>query len=1072
MKKTMFTLFLLVLGFAISYGQRNISGMVTDEKSEPLAGASILIKGTTDGTVTDLDGKFSLRVPSNNSVLVVSYTGYVTKEYTLDGVSNTVAVTLETDKRLLDEVVVTAYGLERKRNELSVSAQKVSGDEVNVVRNNDFVNALAGKVAGLDIRSNNTMGASTNVVLRGYKSITGNNQALFVIDGVPASNATLTSSSTQQGREGFDYGSSAADINPLDIESITVLKGAAAALYGSRGANGVVVITTKKGRKESFDVTLNSGFSWGKIDNSTFITQQDKYGAGYGPDFYTYSGNPGFLGSDILTPGVEEPFVPFTEDGSYGAAFDPNFLVYDWRSVDPNPNNPYYKKKTPWVAAKNPVSKFYETGFSSNQGINIAGGGKTSTFKIGYNRNDEKGVMPNSSLYKNMFNIGGSLEPNSKFKISSNINFTNEAATGRQGIGYGNRNPNTSFRQWYQTNVDILDLKEAYDRQGTNATWNWADVTGESPIYWDNPYFARYKNYTTDSRNRYFGNITAQYTVLPGLSLVGRAGADLSFDQQEERNNKASVDLGLYNIYNRSYKEYNYDFFANYNKNLSEMISLDVTAGTNVRRSYLYSIFSTTNTDLVVDGLYSISNSKGTPVPPSESYVPIGVDGLFATATIGFNKYLFVDGTFRRDRSTTLPEANNTYFYPSVSAGFVFSEILKQDWLDYGKLRLSYTEVGNDAPALSIYDVYDKPTAFGSVPFFSLPSRKNNADLKPERTKSTEVGLDFTLFKSRIGLELTYYDATTFDQIIPIQVTGASGYTSKFINSGSVNNKGIEAILNVTPVRTKDLSWTLTFNFAKNKNEVVELYDKNTKEIVIATFQSGVSLVARPGLPYGVLVGRGFVYTNGQKTVRDDGYYMSKSAQVIGNVTPDWFGGIGSTLSWKNISFNFLISAKFGGDIYSLDQAYGQYVGLYPETAGTNDLGNPVRNTIDQGGGLILDGVKEDGSKNDIRVSAVDSDVSPFGIANNPNEAFIYDASFVKLRELNLTYSLDKKLFENSRFIKGADISLTGRNLWIIHKNLPYADPEDIYSAGNVSGHQGGAYPSVRTFGFNVKLKF
>ena len=1072
MKKTMFTLFLLVLGFAISYGQRNISGMVTDEKSEPLAGASILIKGTTDGTVTDLDGKFSLRVPSNNSVLVVSYTGYITKEYTLDGVSNTVAVTLETDKRLLDEVVVTAYGLERKRNELSVSAQKVSGDEVNVVRNNDFVNALAGKVAGLDIRSNNTMGASTNVVLRGYKSITGNNQALFVIDGVPASNATLTSSSTQQGREGFDYGSSAADINPLDIESITVLKGAAAALYGSRGANGVVVITTKKGRKESFDVTLNSGFSWGKIDNSTFITQQDKYGAGYGPDFYTYSGNPGFLGSDILTPGVEEPFVPFTEDGSYGAAFDPNFMVYDWRSVDPNPSNPYYKKKTAWVAAKNPVSKFYETGFSSNQGINIAGGGKTSTFKIGYNRNDEKGVMPNSSLYKNMFNIGGSLEPNSKFKISSNINFTNEAATGRQGIGYGNRNPNTSFRQWYQTNVDILDLKEAYERQGTNATWNWADVTGESPIYWDNPYFARYKNYTTDSRNRYFGNITAQYTVLPGLSLVGRAGADLSFDQQEERNNKASVDLGLYNIYNRSYKEYNYDFFANYNKNLSEMISLDVTAGTNVRRSYLYSIFSTTNTDLVVDGLYSISNSKGTPVPPSESYVPIGVDGLFATATIGFNKYLFVDGTFRRDRSTTLPEANNTYFYPSVSAGFVFSEILKQDWLDYGKLRLSYTEVGNDAPALSIYDVYDKPTAFGSVPFFSLPSRKNNADLKPERTKSTEVGLDFTLFKSRVGLELTYYDATTFDQIIPIQVTGASGYTSKFINSGSVNNKGIEAILNVTPVRTKDLSWTLTFNFAKNKNEVVELYDENTKEIVIATFQSGVSLVARPGLPYGVLVGRGFVYTNGQKTVSDDGYYMSKSAQVIGNVTPDWFGGIGSTLSWKNISFNFLISAKFGGDIYSLDQAYGQYVGLYPETAGTNDLGSPVRNPLDQNGGLILDGVKEDGSKNDIRVSAVDSDVSPFGIANNPNEAFIYDASFVKLRELNLTYSLDKKLFENSRFIKGADISLTGRNLWIIHKNLPYADPEDIYSAGNVSGHQGGAYPSVRTFGFNVKLKF
>ncbi|MCO6462401.1 MAG: SusC/RagA family TonB-linked outer membrane protein [Saprospiraceae bacterium] len=1071
MKKTMFTLFLLVLGFVVSYGQRNISGMVMDDKSEPLAGASVLIKGTTDGTVTDLDGKFNLRAPSN-AVLVVSYTGYVTKEVTLDGVSNTVSVVLEADKKLLDEVVVTAYGLERKRNELSVSAQKVNGDELNVVRTNDFVNALQGKVAGLDIRSNNSMGASTNVVLRGYKSITGNNQALFVIDGVPASNATLTTSSTAQGREGYDYGSSAADINPLDIENITVLKGAAAALYGSRGANGVVLITTKKGKKDQFDVTLNSGFSWGTIDKSTFITQQDKYGGGYGPDFYTYSGNPGFLGSDFFTPGVEEPFVPFTEDASYGAAFDPNLLVYDWRAMDPNPNNPHYKQKTPWVAAKNPVSKFYETGFSSNQGITIQGGGKTTTFKVGYNRNDEKGVMPNSKLYKNMFNLGGSIEPNSKFKVSTSLNFTNEAATGRYGVGYGNRNVNTSFRQWYQTNVDILDLKEAYELAEQNATWNWAGVGENSPIYWDNPYFARYKNYTTDSRNRYFGNITAQYTIVPGLSLVGRAGADISYDQQEERNNKKSVDLGLYNIYNRSYKEYNYDLFANFNKDLTDAISLDVTAGTNIRRSYLYSIFSTTNTDLVVDGLYSISNSAGTPVPPSESYVPIGVDGLFATATLGFNKYLFLDGTFRRDQSTTLPEGNNTYNYPSVSLGFVFSELLKQDWLDYGKLRLSYTEVGNDAPALSVYDVYDKPTAFGSVPFFSLPSRKNNKDLKPERTKSTEVGLDFALFKNRIGLELTYYDATTFDQIIPVQITGATGYTSKYINAGSVNNKGIEAILNVTPVRTKDFNWTLTFNFAKNKNEVVELYDENTKQIVIATFQSGVSLVARPGEPYGVLLGRGFVYTNGQKTVRDDGYYMSKSAQVIGNITPDWFGGVGSTLSWKNLSLNFLISAKFGGDLYSLDQAYGQYTGMYPETAGTNDLGNPVRNPLDQGGGLILDGVKEDGSKNDIRVDASNSDVSPFGIVNNPNEAFVYDASFVKLREVNLTYSLNKKLFENSRFVKGADISLTGKNLWIIHKNLPYADPEDIYSAGNVSGHQGGAYPSVRTVGFNVKLRF
>lgn len=1071
MKKTMFTLFLLVLGFVVSYGQRTISGMVTDDKSEPLVGASVLIKGTQDGTVTDVDGKFSLRVPSGQATLVVSYTGYVTKEVVLDGVSNTVSVSLETDKRILDEVVVTAYGLERKRNELSVSAQKVTGDEVNVVRSNDFVSALNSKVAGLDIRTGNTMGGSTNVVLRGYKSITGNNQALFVIDGVPAANQTLTSSSTAQGREGYDYGSSAADINPSDIESITVLKGAAAALYGSRGANGVIIITTKKGKKDRLDVTLNSGLSWGKIDRSTFVTLQDQYGAGYGPDFYSYNGGSGFIGSDIFSPGTEEPFVPFTEDASYGAKFDPSFMVYDWRSVDPL--NPNYKKKSPWVAAPTDVAEFYETAFSSNQSISIEGGGSTSTFKIGYTRNDEKGVMPNSSLYKNMFSIGGSLEASSKFKISSNFNFSNEAATGRQGVGYGNRNPNTMFRQWYQTNVDVSDLKAAYELHEKNSTWNWADITAENPIYWDNPYFARYKNYTTDSRNRYFGNIMATYTIMPGLSLVGRAGGDISFDQIEERNNKSSVDLGYYGVTNRSYKEYNYDVFANYNKELSEAISLDITAGTNIRRSYLYQISASTNTDLVVDGLYSIANSLQTPTPPSEGYVPVGVDGLFATATIGFNKFLFLDGTFRRDRSTTLPKANNTYNYPSVSLGFIFSEILKQDWLNYGKLRASYTQVGNDAPALSVFDVYDKPTAFGSVPFFSLPARKNNPDLKPERTKSLEFGIDLNMFDNRIGLEYTYYDATTFDQIIPVQITAATGFTSRYVNAGSVNNKGHEVILNLTPVRTKDLSWTLTFNFAKNKNEVVELYDENTKQIVLGTFQSGISLVAIPGQPFGVIKGRGFSYhENGEKIVGANGYYTRKTDQILGNINPDWFGGVGSTLRWKNISLNFLIAAKIGGDLYSLDQAYGQYSGLYPETAGLNDLGNPVRNTLEEGGGIILPGVKADGTPNDVRVDASNSDITPFGIANNPNEAFIYDASFVKLRELNLTYSFDKSLFTNSKFVKGADISLTGRNLWILYKNLPYADPEDVYSAGNLSGHQGGAYPTVRTFGFNVKLKF
>ena len=315
-------------------------------------------------------------------------------------------------------------------------------------------------------------------------------------------------------------------------------------------------------------------------------------------------------------------------------------------------------------------------------------------------------------------------------------------------------------------------------------------------------------------------------------------------------------------------KEFNYDLYANYNKDLSSDLNLNVAVGTNIRRSYLSSIFSTTNTDLVVDGLYSIGNSAGVPVPPVEVYQPIGVDGLFGTASFSFKDMLFVDGTIRRDQSTTLPEGNNTYVYPSVSAGFSFAEVLKQDWLSYGKIRASYAEVGNDAPALSIFSVYDKPTAFGSIPFFSLPATRNNIDLKPERTKSTEFGLDMAFMDNRFGFEFTYYNASTFDQIIPIQITGATGYTSKFINSGEVVNKGIEVIANITPVRTQDFTWGLSFNFSKNNNEVISLFDENTKQIVIATFQSGVSLVALPGQPMGTLKGTGFVYKDGKRTVK------------------------------------------------------------------------------------------------------------------------------------------------------------------------------------------------------------
>lgn len=1077
MKQVFFILLVLMGSMSMAIGQRMVSGVVKDNSGEALIGASVVVKEfPAIGTITDVDGKYALRVPDGGSTLIISYTGYTTQEVAIAGQS-TVNVALAAGQ-VLDEVVITAYGIERKRNDLSVSAQKVTGDEVNQVRSNNFVSALSGKVAGLDIRTNNNMGGSTNVILRGTKSISGNNQALFVVDGVPVSNSTLNTSNVASGFAGYDYGSGAADINPDDIDNITVLKGAAAALYGSRGANGVILINTKKGRKESFGVTVNSGLTIGKIDKSTFIKHQREYGAGYGPDYYTYSKNLGFLGSDLFTPGVESPFVPFTEDASYGARFD-GTPVYDWRAMDSK--SPYFGKTSPWSAPAHDASAFFETSVNSNQSISIEGGGKTTLYKLGFTRADDKGMMPNSKLAKNMLSLSGSIEPSSKLKFSSAINFTNQIGTGRYGSGYDNVNAMTMFRQWWQTNIDVLDQKEAFDRLRAgydetrqNATWNLGGVEVDaSPIFWDNPYFVRYVNYENDSRNRLFGNVQAQYNILPELSLVGRVGADMSFDQQEERRGKASVDLGYYSIYNRSYKEFNYDLFANYNKDLNEDFNLNVVAGTNIRRSYLSSIFNETNTDLVVAGLYSIANSSLPPNPAVESYTPIGVDGLFATASLNAWKRFNIDATIRRDQSTTLPKGNNTYVYPSVSLGYNFADLLSQDWINYGKIRASYSEVGNDAPALSVFDVYNKPVAFGSIPLFNLPTRKNNSELRPERTKAYEVGLDMAFFDNRLGFELTYYNASTFDQIIPIQITGATGYASKWINSGEVNNKGIELIANFVPVRTKDFTWSFNLNFAKNTNEVVSLYDENTKQIVIATFQSGVSLVARPGQPFGTLLGRGFVYDkNGNKVVDEDGYYKQKSGAEIGNIQPKWQAGIGTSLKYKNIRLGVLVDGKIGGKMYSLDQGYGQYSGQTLNTAGLNDLGKPVRALLADGGGVILKGVKEDGTPNDVRIYAGNSDEAPFGAINSPNENVIYDASFIKLREMNLTYSFDNSLFVGSKFVKGVDVSLVGRNLWIIYKNLPDADPEEIYSAGNISGHQGGAYPTLKTLGFNVKLTF
>ncbi|GHN00480.1 SusC/RagA family TonB-linked outer membrane protein [Cytophagales bacterium WSM2-2] len=1058
---------------------RVVTGKVTSNiDGSPLPGVNVLLKSTTSGTVTTAEGRYSLSIPNGATVLSFSFIGFKTVDIEV-GERTIVDIGLDQDAAQLAEVVVTALGIERNKNELAYASQSVSSDQVVQARNNNFVNSLSGRVAGLDIKTNNTMGGSTNVVIRGMKSITGSNQALFVIDGVPVSNDNQNNNvnSTQSaGGGGPDYGNAAADINPDNIASVNVLKGAAAtALYGSRGTNGVIMITTKAGKKKSFDVVINSGVTWGTINKSTFPTYQKEYGAGY-KDYIkdgtasTYTGLDGTLTT-----------THFGDDASYGPKFDPNLLVYQWSALDPF--SPNYQHATPWVAGKNDPSTFYETATNSNQSILISGGGDNATYKFGYTRSDEKGVLPNSSLKKDMFSFSATMDLTSKIKLTSSVNYTAVSGLGRYGTGYSGLNPNQGFRQWWEQNLDIKELREAYFRNGKNVTWNWASTAGLGPVFADNPYWDRYQNYNNDSRNNIFGYAQLDYKLAQWLTVVGRVGVNQTSDFIEQRVAVGSAATSSYTRFNQTSKERNFDLMLNFNKAITKDINWRAVLGSNIRRNENSSIRGATVSGLVVPGLYSLSNSAGA-VVPAETYTRIGVDGLYMNTTFGYKDIVFVEGSVRQDKSTTLPNSNNSYVYGSVGGTFAFSTLLSNaSWLSNGRLRSNYATVGNSAPALSIYNVYDKPSPFGTSTLFSLPNIRNNALLRPEKTASWEIGLEAAFLHDRVGFDATYYSASTSDQILPVTVSAATGYTQAYVNSGEIQNKGIELSVFATPVKTTDFSWTVNVNFTRNRNKVIYLYGQGTGEVTnvqVASFQGGVTTNAAKGQPYGVIRGRDFVYTNGQKTIGTDGNYIrgASSADIIGNPNPDWLGGVNNTFKYKNFTFNFLIDTRQGGNLFSLDLWYGEGTGQYLKTAGLNAKGNESRLPVAQGGGVLLPGVQADGSPNTVYAENLDGNgKSPFGyFANNGlsavNKAYIYNASYIKLREVNLTYSVPKEIISKLGGFKGIDLSLIGRNLFII-KDLPYSDPEESLSSGNANaGYQSGAYPSMRSYGFNVKLKF
>ncbi|NCT09150.1 MAG: SusC/RagA family TonB-linked outer membrane protein [Flavobacteriia bacterium] len=1075
---------LLALVVQISFAQeKTVSGTVSDA-SGVLPGVSVLVKGTTSGTETDFNGKYSIKTKVGD-VLSFSYVGYKSVDKKVSN-ANTIDVVMQEDAGILDEVVITALGIKRDKKSLGYSTQEVKGDKVSGIKSQNFVNSLSGKVAGLDIKSSGNLGGSTNVVIRGNNSIAGNNQALFVVDGVPVDNGNSNSSGQQTGRGGYDYGNAASDINPDDIESINVLKGAAAtALYGSRASNGVIMITTKKGTsKRGIGVTINSSITSGTADKSTLVKYQNKYGAGYGPYYDSADGY--FNLFDVNGDGTLDLTTPFTEDASYGAAFNPNLLVYQWNSIYPQLST--YQQATPWLSHRegNDPNFVWGTSITAVNSFSLDGGNDTSAFRLGVTNLNQEGNLPNSLLKRNTISFNGSHNLSDKFKASSSFNFIKTSGKGRNGTGYDSNNVMQQFRQWFQMNVDLKEQRDAYFATGDNITWNPNGPDDLSPIYSDNPYWTFYENYETDTRSRFFGNLALDYEINDWLNTTGKFSFDTYSELQEERTNVGSANVSSYSRFNNNVAEYNWDFMLNFNKNLTDKLNLEGNIGVNIRRNVRNSIFASTNGGLNLRSLYSLSNSVNPINAPTEYDSTSMVDGEYIRASLGYDNFAFVEGSYRTDRSSTLPKANNRYGYFSISGSLIFSQLIKGDWLNFGKLRANYAEVGSDTNPYRVFNTFGIGTPFNGNGIASNPNAQANLNLLPERQESYEIGLEMSMFDRRVGVDISYYNTQSINQITSIPLSTATGYTSAVLNAGTIENKGWEVQLNLTPLKSENFQWDITTNWAKNESLVVELLN-GIKNLQIAALQGGISINATPGQPYGTIRGSDFIYAaNGGRIVNQTGsasrigtyQRTSDSNQVIGDINPDWKAGVFNTFRYKNFSLGFLIDIQKGGNVFSLDTWYGYATGMYDWSAQNNELGNPIRDVVTgtpgnygaDSGGLIVDGVAPDGTKNEVRAN-FDIYANPYGYARAPNALHVYDAGYIKLREASITYNLDKETIKKTPFTS-ASISIIGRNLWIINKSTPYSDPEAGLSSGNIQGYQSGAYPSIREVGASVKLQF
>lgn len=1001
-----------------------ISGTVADHEGKPLAGVTVMIKGKSVGTTTDEKGTFTIEAVKGD-VLQFSFIGFRTKEVTV-GDGRTFSVQLEQDGSKMDEVVVTALGIKREAKALGYSVTKVDGADLTTVREASFGEALRGKVAGVNVTTANSgLGSSTRMTIRGNTSISGDNQPLYVVNGIPINNSGFDKLRDAEP----DWGDNISSINPDDIEEISVLKGAvAAALYGSRAKNGAVIITTKSGKDQrGIGVTVNS--------NTTVLVPhfmwelQKEYGQGYGNK------------------------RPATQ--AFAAGHGQNHWGERYDGV---PTVQLDGVERPYSYVKDQVLKdFYRNGINSSNNVAFSAGGKNGSFRLGLTDTRGTGIMPNEKLKRDNISLGVYQKIIDNLTVEANIEYIKEDGTNRPVTSTGRGGP-VSTILWINSNMPTSSLAPGYLADGSEKTLG-TDVNAT------NPYFAINRITNNSVKNRFIGSTRIKWDILDWLFIQGKVGQDHFTYKMDNAIPEGTgfVRPGKITQWNTSFTERNWELLLGMNKDLGSDFTLSVNAGGNIMTQH------TDNNDIIGDGvvipgLEVINNTSTKTVSVTQSDKRI--NSLFATAELGYKRFLYLNATGRNDWFSTLSLKDNSYFYPSVSGSFVFSELFSMpSFIDFGKLRAGYASVGGDTDPYQLALTYGLlGFSYDGHPLGNITQNvvPNNL-LRPLSVGEFEMGFDVRFLKNRLGIDMAYYNKLTKNDITQETLTATSGYTGASVNVGQLRNRGIEFLIYGTPVQTRDFSWDISFNGSYNKSKVLKISDQSSELNIGARGKATIRLIE--GQEYAQIIGPTIERNaQGQDILNDQGLNIVNRGKVVsfGSGIHKWNMGITNTLNYKSFSLTFLIDGKFGAKLYSVSSYELDHRGM------------TEKSLLGRAEGAILPGVKQsDGKPNDILVTP---DMAGNRlIVINRREAlddYLYDASFIKFRSLALTYNLPKKILNAVRFIKGASISLVGNNLALLMTHAKQIDPDGNYSTGNSQGIEASNFPPIKSYGVDIKLKF